>query len=189
MTRIFCIFVLAFGGFTWSLPSLAYSSTTSYLTTKNMTRYQKHYRTKKGLLTTIYKDQKATSIRRGDNPPNYTKEQLREWLYSQPLFHELFNEWELSGFDKMLVPSCELDRLTLMTWQQNKDKGSHDIRNGINNKISKAVIGVHKLTDKVVDFYSMREAERILKIANSDISRCCLGKSLSAGGYIWTFKT
>jgi len=38
LIKIFCIFVLAFGGFTWSLPSLAYSSTTNYLTTKNMSK-------------------------------------------------------------------------------------------------------------------------------------------------------
>ena len=36
--KILIIFTIAFGGFTWSLPSLAYSSTTSYLTTKNMNK-------------------------------------------------------------------------------------------------------------------------------------------------------
>ena len=36
-------------------------------------------------------------------------------------------------------------------------------------------------------FPSTHEAERVTGIANSNISKCCLGKRKSVGGYIWRY--
>lgn len=39
----------------------------------------------------------------------------------------------------------------------------------------------------IATYKSIKEAERTTGIAHGDISRCCLGKRLSAGGFIWKF--
>lgn len=52
---------------------------------------------------------------------------------------------------------------------------------------SKPVIGVNKTTGEEVRFNSAREAYNELKIAYQSISKCCLGKLKSAGGYVWSY--
>ena len=80
-----------------------------------------------------------------------------------------------------------LDRLQLVTWYKNAEKAASDRRNGINNKHSKAVIGINKTTGKEFEFHSTREAERKTGTCHSDISKCCHGNKKSAGGYFWNF--
>lgn len=158
----------------------------------------KEYRhTKSGLICRIYNGQKKVSKRRGHDLPTYTLQELRNWCFNQEIFHELFEAWEESGFRITLTPSCDrmndyegysLDRLQLMTWSKNCKKGNTDRRNGINNKVSKSVIGKNKITGDEVEFYSGREASRETGIFQSSISACCTGKTKSAGGYYWKFK-
>ena len=89
-------------------------------------------RTKKGVLGTIWRSQKHNSKERGHRPPEYTRVELKDWLYSQPKFHELYNEWKLSGYKDRLKPSIDrkLDsvhycfgNIQLMTWDENRAKG------------------------------------------------------------------
>jgi hypothetical protein len=91
-----------------------------------------------------------------------------------------------------------------MPWGENKKKYHNDEKNGINNKKSKAVIGIHKLTGEKVEFYSISEAERKIGVNQQNISACCLKLKVkeggrkdgtqgyyirqSAGGYTWNFK-
>ena len=60
----------------------------------------KYYRKKHGLVIRIYNNQTTTSRRRGHNKPSYTRKQLHEWLYSQRCFHEIYDNWVLSGYDR-----------------------------------------------------------------------------------------
>ena len=162
-------------------------------------RFKLYNQTKEGLISKIYKGQKSSSKKRKHSPPTYTKQELRDWLYSQPLFHELYDNWRAAEYTRQLSPSCDrtddykgysLDRLKLMTWQENKDKAHKDMREGklINgNKPQKAVIGTHKVTGKVIYFHSMNEAMRWTGIYEANISSCCLGKRKSAGGYAWKY--
>ncbi|MFK5981445.1 MAG: hypothetical protein QM499_00910 [Flavobacteriaceae bacterium] len=162
-----------------------------------------------GLITDIYSSQKSSSKKRRHNPPNYTKKELAIWIKSQPNFQELWDNWVKSGYKKDLIPSCDrtndyksycLTRLELKTWQENKDKGHQDRKNGVNNKRSKAVIGTHLKTGEVVVFHSTMEASRQLGIHNTSISKVALGgrkkdsngywfTRSSAGGYKWQFVT
>ena len=159
-------------------------------------RKKKYHRTKDGLVTTIYGGQVNRSKNKEYPPPTYTKQELREWLYSQKKFHELYDNWKDSGYDTMLSPSCDrtddykgysLDRLQIMTWQDNFDKGQNDRRNGINNKRSKAVISINIITGEQIEYYSMHQAWRETGIFNTSISACCLGKNKSAGGFYWEY--
>lgn len=131
--------------------------------------------------------------------PTYSKKELKEWCFSQKIFHELFTKWENSGYDKCLAPSCDrtddylgysLDRLQIMTWRDNNKKFHDDRKIGINNKQSKSVIGIHSITGEKIEFYSTRKAERVTGIGHSDISKCCSGKlhHNTAGGYKWKYK-
>ena len=72
-------------------------------TTSNLT---KRVRTPDGLATRMYGRQKSRSIRRGHPEPEYTLEEYRAWLKSQPNFKELFGNWVLSGYDMEVAPSC-----------------------------------------------------------------------------------
>lgn len=170
--------------------------------------YSRNYRhTKLGLSSNIYGRQRQRSKRKGWSMPTYTLKEFRRWLFSQDWFHILFDKWVKSGYDKMLVPSCDrindykpytLDNLQIITWDENNQKGNTDQKNGINNKSSKAVIGTHIMTGEVLEFYSMIEAERQTGIANQSISNCCRKKQIkynngkcytvkSAGGFIWEY--
>ena len=157
-------------------------------------------RTKDGVVTKIYSHQVEYSKLREHNPPAYTKGELKDWMFSQEIFHEIYDNWVSSGYLKGLKPSCDrtddyqgynLDRLQLMTWNDNNKKGCEDRKNGVNNKQSKSIISTHKITGKEMEYYSIRHAERETSINNANISKCCLGKGnyKSAGGYYWRFKT
>ena len=58
---------------------------------------------------------------------------------------------------------------------------------GIDNPKSKDIIQLDKAGNVLNRFAGAREAERKTGIANSNISNCCHGKKMFAGGYIWKF--
>lgn len=93
--------------------------------------YLDFVRTKDGTAYRIYKSQVQRSERKGLPKPTYTYDELREWLHSQEIFHEIYNQWTMSGYDTMLCVSCDrddrhkgysLDNITVGTWQQNFDR-------------------------------------------------------------------
>ncbi len=158
-----------------------------------------YHKTKDGLIALIYNNQLRSSKYRSYDMPDYTKEQLSIWIYSQPSFEQLFMDWTMSGNNRWLTPSPDrlndylpytLDNLRLVTWKDNNSRGHSDMRNGINNKQSKSVIGVHKMTGEVIKYYSTIEASRQTGIDQGSISKCCSGARSynSAGGYKWKFK-
>ena len=154
-------------------------------------------RTKKGLVSEIYSSQRSSCKNRGHEFPTYTLEDLRLWVYSQPNFQELYDNWVNSDYDTMLKPSCDrsddykgydLNRLTLMTWQENFDKGHSDRKNGIDNRYNKAVIQSTKEGVFVNEFHSQHQAERETGVSSKTISRSCLFDTRTAGGFKWKFK-
>jgi len=163
----------------------------------NIKSVKKYHKTKNGLITLIYGNQIKHSTIKWNCSPTYSRKELKEWLYSQKLFHELYDDWVNSGYLKDLSPSCDrlddyqgysLCNIQLMTWKDNRRKGHDDILNGINNKQSKAVISLNPVTGEQIEYYSMRQAERETGIKNGGISNCCLDKNKSAGGFYWRFK-
>ena len=152
-------------------------------------------RTKIGLIGQIYSHQKSKSKKRNHIPPTYTKQELKDWLFSKPLFHKLFKEWESSSYDTNLTPSIDrkddyvgytIDNIQIMTYKCNTIKGGIDRFLGINKKPLKAVIQLTKDNKIVAEFYSIAKAFRSTGIYQ--ISACCLGKRKTAGGFIWKFK-
>lgn len=71
-----------------------------------------------------------------------------------------------------------------MHLEEYKDKNV----NAMIEKTSKPVLQYTKNMELVAEYPSTREAARIIGISQSHISRVCIGKRKTAGGYVWKFK-
>ena len=156
-----------------------------------------YYRSKNGIISKLYMHQKENSKRRKMRLPTYSKQELKEWLFSQELFHTLYDNWKRLDYQWIYVPSVDrkndylgytLDNIQLMTWGENKAKSCSDIRNGINNKQSKAVLQFSKIGEFIAEYHSIRHAERMTGVANTNIGRVCKNKARSASGFRWKYK-
>ncbi len=156
----------------------------------------KYQRTKKGVVNTTYIRQKRSSKMREYDMPTYTKLELEEWLFSQQLFHELYNNWKNCGYIKSLRPSVDriddyqsytFNNIQLMTWGDNNKKAGLDMKEGRNNKESKSVKQLSKEGIPINNFYSMHNASRETGISQGGISYACSGKQKTAGGYVWEY--
>ena len=152
-------------------------------------------KTKKGLVTKIYNQQKSSSKKRGHPMPTYSNKELREWMYSQSIFHELYDRWKSSDYNQMLTPSCDrlddykpytLSNLQIVTWHDNKHRHYEDVKNGINNKYNVAVLQFDLNGTFVAEYYSIAEAKRQTGI--NHIWDVCSGIRKVAGGYTWKYK-
>jgi len=157
----------------------------------------KYYRTKKGLVNSMYGGQRTRSRAKKYPLPPYSNDELKDWLFSQPLFHKLYDNWVESGFQRELAPSLDrrndykpytFDNIRLTTWRENKAKGESDRRNGINNKVNKAVLQFTRDGELVAEFHSTKEAQRQTGIHYTNIGYTCKGKRKTAGGFIWKYK-
>ena len=146
--------------------------------------------------------------------PNYSKQELKDWILTQPNYKDVIDNWRANNHTRNSSPSVDrkddylpytLNNLKqFMSWGEHNKKSRADRKNGINNKHSKAVVGTNIKTGEIVEFYSMHEAERRLGISSSLISGVCIGKKQkkgknkngetrysipkSAGGYKWEYK-
>ncbi|MDA3834562.1 MAG: NUMOD1 domain-containing DNA-binding protein [Spirochaetales bacterium] len=154
-------------------------------------------RTKVGLITKIYGNQRAKSFKRREELPNYTNKELRMWVFSQPNFEALYRYWVESNYRSELAPSCDrlddykpyrLDNLRLVTWGVNNRRRGTDVIAGINNKKSKAVNQLDLLGNKLNNFHSLMAAERATGVSNSSISQTCQGKQVTSGGFKWQYE-
>ena len=153
-------------------------------------------RTREGLLSNIYFDQKAHSKARGHKEPSYTRTEFIEWALSQDNFEELYSGWVESGYSKYLRPSADrvddyihytLENITMKTWKENDDRGSLDIRNGVNNKKSKQVFQLNVDGRVIAEFYSQSEASRKTGVSIATISNHANNKTTSFGTKLWRF--
>ena len=158
----------------------------------------KSSRTKKGVVRTIYASQKLNSSRRGHGKPSYTKQELSDWLYSQPSFHAIYDLWKNNGYPKDLKPSVDrlndeigysLSNIQLMTWGENNRKYAKQKVLGIAKKSdNKPVIQLEKDGTFVAEYHSAHEAHRQTGIDFSKICAVCRGDRITTGGYKWRYK-
>ena len=149
----------------------------------------KYLVSKKGVISTIYDSQVESSKRRGHRPPEYSKQDLSEWLMSQVDFHKLHSEWVNSKYLSRLKPSVDrkhddihycMSNIQLMTWGENNDK-PHKLR-------GKKVQQFTKGGELIAEYPSLNEAGRQAKIHPRGISFSCSGERETAGGYVWKYK-
>lgn len=154
-------------------------------------------KTRSGLVRKIYGNQRFSSKRRGHPMPTYTKEDLCEWVYSQPNFEVLYQNWVKSGYDKSLIPSVDrrddyvgytIDNLLrVCTWGENRDRNHADRKNGVNNKMSKAIRQLTLEGNLVKEHYSARSAARAVGAHQSNIWDALNGRSEYSAGYKWEY--
>ena len=154
-------------------------------------------RTKSGLVHKIYNSQKWNSKMRGHSSPTYSKDELHDWLYSQQLYHELYDNWKRLNFQKDYIPSVDrkddtigyaMDNIRLMTWRENLVYSHIDTMNGTGS--SKRYKSVDMYTKDGVflkSFFSSADAGREVGSNHSNIIKCCKHKYKSAGGYVWEY--
>jgi len=156
-----------------------------------------YYRSKEGLVTKLYRHQRSSSKQRGHAMPTYSKEELREWLYSQKKFHVLYDNYKRLDYQKDYIPSVDriddyigytMANIQLVTWRENRAKACKDKKEGRNNKQNKAVEQLCKDGSIANTYHSTREASRQTGVDGGDISRVCSGKQKTAGGFRWRFK-
>ena len=104
------------------------------------------------------------------------------------------------------VKTCRINRLVAQAFLPNPNnlpEVNHKDENPKNNNVenlewcsrqynvdyslSKAVIGIDKVSGLILEFPSVREAERQTDIASSNICACLKGRLKSTGGYYWHY--
>ena len=158
---------------------------------------QKRNRTKDGLIKAIYQGQKGSSIARGHNAPEYCIKWFTEWMCDKQFFHNQYDKWVKSGYDKDVKPSVDRiednvgytkDNIQITTWKINREKSYKDTRSGKLKNGSRPQIEVSKYSLDgcfIESFVSIMEAKRQTGISNGHISECCNNKRKSAGGFLW----
>lgn len=165
--------------------------------------YQKkassYSKSKSGVVSKIYNHQKDSSKRRNHIPPAYSFNELRDWCYSQYIFHKLYDNWVLNNFDTNLKPSIDrlddylpytFENIRIITWEQNNKKANKDRLNGINNKGSLAILQFTLEDVFIAEYHSSKDAERKTGINHRHILNVCKNKPkyITAGGYKWRYK-
>ena len=79
-----------------------------------------------------------------------------------------------------------ISHLGLYQTEETRKKRSDSLIN--NQKLSKKIIQYTAQGEFIKEWPSLGEAERQLKIAGSNICRCCKGERNIAGGFIWRYK-
>jgi len=152
----------------------------------------KSRRTKEGLLKQMHRTQLRSALKSGVKQPNYTASHLIAWALAQPEFHELYDNWVDSGYQKQLTPSLgrlttregypsySLINLEVMTFAEH----AASLPRGSTSR-AKAVTQLDRLGGFIKEFPSASQAQRETGVSQSSISACCTGKLKLAGNFIW----
>lgn len=159
-------------------------------------RARNYAKTIKGLIYGIYRHQKCHSIERGFPVPEYTRDELYNFIISQQNFKSLYDAWVLSNYNKDKTPSVDriddygyytIDNIQLITWRENLENCAINIKSGKNRKISKSVDQYSMDGDYIRSFFSLTEAGRVIGTHRGNIRACCKGKTSHAKGYVFKY--
>ena len=159
----------------------------------------RYYKSKDGVIQTIYDSQKLSSKHRNHTQPTYSKDELYEWLMNNPLFHTLYQEWVDSGYNRNNKPSVDrindfesytLENIRLCRFEDNYKKAYLDRINGTSTSglVCKAVIQLSMKGEYIREYHSITEVQRQLNLPHQNIVKVCQGKRKSCGGYKWVYK-
>ena len=156
-------------------------------------------RTVSGVIRVIYRSQHGSSKKRGHSAPDFSLEELREFLMKQPKFKDLYDNWVVSGFNTWLKPSCDrqinskpytLNNIELMTWKENNDNWAKAVIAGDVKFLSKEVQQFTMDNVFIATFNSTQSAARSLnKACGSKIAAVARGSvnRISAYGFKWKY--
>ena len=156
------------------------------------------YRTESGVLKTIYNSMKQSSIKRKHDPPNFSFNDFKNWMYNNG-FRFFYSIWINIDYNKNEKPSCDrlndskpytLDNIKLTQWVNNKDHQFQDVMNGnlVVGIKHTPVIAINIKTGKQQIFISQADAARKLNCSQGHIGSVCRNKRKSHKGYIFKYK-
>lgn len=144
----------------------------------------------------IFYDQVKNSKERRHAPPQYTKEELYEWMTTQTEFSTLYQEWVDSEFTSDFRPSCDrldntigytFDNIELVPFKVNKERAYRDTKAGLIGT-GKKVYKYAPTGEFMSEFVSSVEAAS--SIAGADhrnIATACRGAIPSAYSFLWSY--
>jgi len=168
-----------------------------------------------GIIIQIYSKQKQSSIKRGHQPPEYSRKELYNWVRNDWLFNFLFINWENCGYITDMKPSIDrlddskgyaFNNIRITSWIENKSKRYSFLigpekkkRQPLKKKVikknifttgtRKAVIKYSLKGEYICEYISQVEASKQNDTKFQNISLCCKGKRNHSGGYKWGFKS
>lgn len=153
-------------------------------------------RTEKGVIRVIYKTQRRNSKIRKMPLPNYSKKELKDWLYSND-FKRLYDNWVDSGFKKETKPSIDrrddfkpysFDNIRLVTWANNANHQYKDIKSGVGTSglRCKPVICYDRNNNPIAEFVSFSAACR--SVGYSIEKSLKSGKPDRKNSFRWKYK-
>lgn len=156
-------------------------------------------RSEAGVITHTWHHQVRHSITRGHDAPEYTREQLTEWMLNHPKFSRLYAEWVDSGFDRDLKPSVDrldnrygysFDNIRLVTFRENYRQFQKDKVSGKERSDCKPIQKLTKEGEVVGEYHSVAEALRQhgKSAKNARISACLTGQRKYYLHHQWRYK-
>ena len=150
----------------------------------------------------VYNSQCTSAILRKMALPDYSLQELLDWLEKQPNFSILYKAWKDSGYLVNLAPSADrldnnqsyvLANLQLVTWEENRKNATNSRKNNELLVNHRKVSAYHKTGELYKTYLSMAEAVREFggKGTHSyGISSVCNGVPVKDGkGNYYTPKT
>ena len=141
----------------------------------------------------IYSNQKLSSRQRKHPMPNYTRDELRNWIKLQFNFEALWRDWIDSKYLKTKRISCDrinedlgysLDNIKLVTWEENLKRQTSQRLAGKGTQ-SRKINQLSLEEDLIETFLSINSAKRSTKIRGIDL--VLAGKNKTAGGFKWKY--
>ena len=91
------------------------------------------------------------------------------------------NKPQVNHKDENKLNNC-VENLEWMTYIDNCNYGSR------NKRLSRKILQYSKSGEFIREWQGALEVERVLKIAQPNITQCCKGKRKSSGGFVWKYK-
>jgi hypothetical protein len=161
-------------------------------------RRKSQYRTKDGIIKSIFSHQISSSKARSHNKPEYTFDELHAYLINNQIFNNLYNAYVASDFNQWKAPTVDrldetkgysFDNIQIVSFDENKR--NHDEGRKTGKIITKQMIPILKYSKQgefICEYPSIGMAARDVGHDGSHITRCAKGGRPTAGGYIWKFK-
>lgn len=145
---------------------------------------------KEGLIKKLYRTQVYNCKKRNQPLPVYTREELKEYLFSLSYFHSLYEIWKTSNFNVDHVPSIDrldnsksysFNNIRLLPWKKHNELGHKAMKNGevlVGHKAIKQYCACGCFVKKYV---SISEASRTLNISHKAIVRSIKNNTICKG--------
>jgi len=112
----------------------------------------------------------------------YPHSYLLHRLVAKTFILNLENNEQVNHIDGNKLNAC----VNNLEWCTNKENQIHKVNSGLSN-CTKKLVQFDLQMNKIKEFTSQIESSNELKICNTSISKCCLNKQKTAGGFIFKF--